>query len=239
VDTCVSYRLGDSIATITLDDGKVNVMSPAMQAEIHAALDRAAADRAVVVVTGRPGVFCAGFDLGILRSGGPAAAAMVQGGFELAERILAFPQPVVMACTGHAIAMGAFLLLSGDYRIGAAGDYRLTANEVAIGLTMPRAAVEILRQRLTPAAFSRAVTLAEPFGPGNAVEAGFLDQVTGPGELTGAARAIAAMAAALDLTAHTASKFRARQPALTAIRAAVEADAAEYRRRGEPAPAGA
>jgi enoyl-CoA hydratase len=239
VGTRVSYQLENSVATITLDDGKVNAMSPGMQAEIHVALDRAATDRAVVVVTGRTGVFSAGFDLGILRAGGSASASMVQGGFELAERILAFPRPVIMACTGHAIAMGAFLLLSGDYLIGAAGDYKLTANEVAIGLTIPRAAVEILRRRLAPAAFSRAITLAEPFGPGNAVEAGFLDRVSEGAELSAAARAIALPSAALDPGAHAASKLRARQPALTALRAAIEADADEYSRRYEAAPAGA
>jgi enoyl-CoA hydratase len=94
------------VATITLDDGKVNVMSLAMQAEIHAALDRAESDRAVVVLTGRDGVLSAGFDLQVLSAGGSAAASMVIGGFELAARVLAFLRPVVVACTGHAIAMG-------------------------------------------------------------------------------------------------------------------------------------
>ena len=94
-----------------MDDGKVNVMSSAMQAELHAALDRAEADGAVVVLTGRPGVFSAGFDLTVLRAGGDEAPAMVRGGFELAYRVLSFPLPVVVACTGHAIAMGTFLLL--------------------------------------------------------------------------------------------------------------------------------
>jgi enoyl-CoA hydratase len=161
----VDYRMADSVAAITMDDGKVNVMSLAMQQEIHAALDRAERDTAVVLLSGRDGVFSAGFDLPVLRAGGPDALAMVRGGFELAARVLGFPFPVVIACTGHAMAMGAFLLLSGDYRIGGAGEYKLTANEVAIGLTMPRAAIEILRQRLTPAAFNRATLLAEVFRP--------------------------------------------------------------------------
>ena len=117
----VSYRLDDSIATITMDDGKVNVLSPRMFGEINAALDRAAADRAVVVLSGRPGVFSAGFDLPLLRAGGPEAIAMVRSGFELAARVLSFPMPVVIACTGHVVAMGVFLLVSADYRIGAAG----------------------------------------------------------------------------------------------------------------------
>src|SRR5215472_76043 len=100
----VTYRLEDSIATIAMDDGKVNVMSLPMLTELNAALDRAVADRAVVVLGGREGVLSAGFDLPVLRAGGPAAARMLHAGFELAERMLAFPAPVLIACPGHAVA---------------------------------------------------------------------------------------------------------------------------------------
>jgi enoyl-CoA hydratase len=76
-----------------MDDGKVNALSRPMLTELGAALDRAAADRAVVVLTGREGVFSAGFDLPVLRAGGPPAAELLHAGFELAERMLAFPAP--------------------------------------------------------------------------------------------------------------------------------------------------
>ena len=224
----VTYTCTDSIATITMDDGKANVLSPDMQSEIHGALDQAVADQAVVILQGRESIFSGGFDLAVLRSGGPAAVRMLKGGFVLSERLLTFPRPVVGVCPGHAVAMGLFLLLSTDYRIGASGSYRITANEVAIGLTMPRAAVEILRQRLTPAAFNRSVMLAEVFSPVNAVECGFLDQVVDRSELDGSARAVAISLAGLDAAAHLATKERARQQTLTALREAMEADAAEY-----------
>jgi enoyl-CoA hydratase/carnithine racemase len=227
--TLVSYQLEGSIATITMDDGKVNALSLQMLTELNAALDRATADRAVVVLTGRDGVFSAGFDLTVLRAGGPDAAAMLRGGFELAERVLSFPTPVLIACGGHAVAMGVFLLLSGDYRVGAAGPYRITANEVAIGLTMPRAAVEICRQRLTPAHYTRAVILAEVFSPDDAVAAGFLDRVVQGPELHDVAMAGAAVLAELDMGAHAASKLRAREHALNALRAAIAADDADVR----------
>jgi len=224
----VTYACTDSIATITMDDGKANVLSPDMQSEIHGALDRAVADQAVVVLRGRENIFSGGFDLGVLRSGGPAAVQMLKGGFVLSERLLTFPRPVVGVCPGHAVAMGVFLLLSTDYRVGASGSYRITANEVAIGLTMPRAAVEILRQRLTPAAFNRSVLLAEVFSPVNAVDCGFLDQVVDPSELDQAARTIAISLAGLDDAAHRATKERAREQTLTALREAMKADAADY-----------
>src|ERR1700688_4350172 len=227
--TLVAYRLDDSIATITMDDGKVNVLSPMMLAELNEALDRALEDRAVVVLTGREGIFSAGFDLSVLRSGGPEAPAMLGAGFLLAERILSFPTPVVIACPGHAIAMGVFLLLSGDYRVGAAGSHKITANEVAIALPIPRAAVELCRQRLAPAQFNRAVILAEVFSPDDAVAAGFLDRVVPASDLGETARSLAAQLATLDMNARAVSKLRVRDHALKAIRVAIEADDAEMR----------
>ena len=173
----VSYDRTDSVATITMDDGKVNVLSISMLEELNAALDHAVADSAVVVLRGRDGVFSAGFDLKVLNAGGADALAMLRGGFELAERLLSFPTPVLNVCTGHTIAMGGFLLLSGDYRLGIDGPFRITANEVAIGLTLPQAAIELCRQRLTPAGFNRAVTLAEVFSPETAVAVGYLDRI--------------------------------------------------------------
>jgi enoyl-CoA hydratase len=236
--TLVTYRMRDSVATITMDDGKVNVLSLAMLTELDAALDRAAADRAVVVLTGREGVFSAGFDLPVLRAGGTEAATLLHAGFDLAARLLAFPAPVLVACPGHAVAMGVFLVLSGDYRIGACGPYKLTANEVAIGITMPQAAVEICRQRLTPACFNRAVVLAEVFLPEDAVAAGFLDRVVPPAELAEAAAGAAAELAGLDLDAHAATKLRARRLAVTALREAIDCDDAAYRASLGAQPAG-
>ena len=115
------------------------------------------------VLTGRQGIFSGGFDLKVLGAGGPDAAAMLEQGFLLALRLLEHPAPVIIACNGHAVAMGIFLLLSGDYRIGVNGPFRLVANEVAIGLTMPQTAIEICRQRLAPSHFNRAIILAETY----------------------------------------------------------------------------
>jgi len=228
MDTLVTYQLRDAVAAITMDDRKVNALSLAMLSELDAALDRAAADRAVVVLTGRDGVFSAGFDLAVLRAGGTDAAELLRAGFDLAARLLAFPTPVLVACPGHAVAMGAFLVLSGDYRIGASGPYKITANEVAIGITMPHAAVEICRQRLTPAGFNRAVVIADVFSPEDAVTAGFLDRVVPAAKLAEAAEAAAAQLARLDLDAHAATKLRARRLAGTALREAIDVDEAGY-----------
>jgi enoyl-CoA hydratase/carnithine racemase len=219
----VSYDLSDGIATLTMDDGKVNAMSVPMLEALHQALDRAAADRAVVLLTGRPGLFSAGFDLKVFPQGPGPTRAMLRLGATLAERVLSFPLPVVTACSGHAYPMGAFLLLSADRRIGAAGDFRIGLNEVAIGLTLPLFAVEIARQRLAPAYFQRSVT-GDLYGPEEAVSAGFLDEVVPPGELAARSRDVAQGLASVDFEAHAATKLRVRGASLAALRAAIEAE---------------
>lgn len=230
MDTLLRYELDGEVATITLDDGKANVLSPAMLGQIGEALDRAEADHAVVVLAGRDGLFSAGFDLRILQAGGIDAVDMLRGGFELMHRLLSFPTPVVISCTGHAVAAGAFVLLSGDHRVGVAGAaHRIQANEVAIGLTMPRAAIEVCRQRLSPVAFEQAVVLAETFNPDGAVAAGFLDQVVPAADLAVATRATAERFAALDRAAHVGTKLRARARTLAALRDAIEADDTDLR----------
>jgi enoyl-CoA hydratase len=222
--TGIGYALADGVATITMDDGKVNALSPRMLGELNAALDQAQADEAAVVLTGRGGVFSAGFDLGVLRAGGPAAAGMVRSGFLLAARLLDFPAPVLAVCSGHAIAMGVFLLLAADYRIAVAGPFRITANEVAIGVTMPQAAIELCRARLTPAAFWRAVTLAEVYSPEDAVAAGFLDRVVDGNDLGSSVTAATGWFSRLDRGAHVATKLRAGRELAESVTAAAHAE---------------
>jgi len=157
-------ELSGAVATITMDDGKVNAISPSMLSELNEALDEAQAAGAVVVLAGREGVFSAGFDLGVVLGGGASAPDLLKAGFETALRLLAFPTPVVAACSGHAVAMGMFLLLSADHRIGADGPFRIGANEVSIGMTMTAAAIEMGRQRLAPAAIGRVLANGELLG---------------------------------------------------------------------------
>jgi enoyl-CoA hydratase len=220
----LTYERDDRIARITLDDGKVNALSISMLREIHAALDQAEADGAVVVLGGREGYLSAGFDLRVFREEPERLPEMLRLGATLCERMLAFPTPILVASSGHAIAAGSFLLLSADARIGVDGPFKIGLNEVRIGLTMPLFVVELARQRLAPAHFDRAVVSAVMYEPAAAVTAGFLDRVVAPDELGEATAAVAADLAGLNPEAHAATKLRARGTALTALRAAIDAE---------------
>ena len=227
----VTYTLTEGVAVIAMDDGKANAMSLAMQQELNAALDQAEKDKAPVIFTGRNGILSAGFDLKTLASSGQPAVDMLKGGLDLSLRLLSFPMPVIAACGGHAIAMGVFLLLSCDYRIGVRGNFRYTANEVAIGMTMPLSTIEILRQRVTPAALSRSVLLAEVFTPDNAIETGFLDAIVDESELMNAALTTAQSFLALNPTAHAHSKKRLREPVIAAISEGLVKDLAGWQKQ--------
>lgn len=225
MSTLVNYEREGRVAVLTMDDGKRNALGFEMLAAIGAALDRARDDGATVILAGREGAFSAGFDLRVLTAGGEPAYRLLIAGFELAERLLAFPTPVVVASSGHTLAMGAFLALAGDYRIGAVGPHKVGTNEVAIGLVMPYFGIEMCRQRLTPAYFHRSVINAEIYSPEEAVAAGFFDRVVAPGELMTTAKSVAGQVAGLNVAVHYATKLRTREHCLKAIRQAIEADA--------------
>jgi enoyl-CoA hydratase len=232
------YELDGRIATITMDDGKVNALSIPMLRALHAAFDQAEHDGAVVVLTGRESYFSAGFDLKVFAGGEvERVVEMLRLGATLAERILAFPTPVLTACNGHAVAAGSFLLLAADLRIGVDGPFQIGLNEVKIGLTVPWFAIELARQRLQPAAFSRSVVNATMYGPDDAALAGFLDRVLGRDELRTASLEGAGELAELNATAHTATKLRARGSAIAAVRAAIESELSAEGLRGASAPA--
>ncbi|MDH4107958.1 MAG: crotonase/enoyl-CoA hydratase family protein [Gammaproteobacteria bacterium] len=220
----VRYELNDGVATIRIDDGKRNALAPQVLGELNRAFDRAESDRATVILTGRESVFSAGFDLHVMRRGGIDALRMLHAGYALPARVLRYPHPVIVACNGHSLAMGVFLMLGADYVIGCRGDFRIAANEVAIGLTMPRVAAAMLRHRLVPAACQRAVTLAEDFDPDSALDAGFFDELVEPAELLPRAEALAKTCKALDAAAHAASKRRIRASLVRKIRYSILLD---------------
>lgn len=220
----VTYQREESIAVITMNDGKVNALGPDMLAAINTELDRAEGeDAGAVVIAGNDRVFSGGFDLKVFRSGDvDASIAMLKAGFELSHRLLSFPKPVVAACTGHAIAMGSFLACSTDHRIAAPG-YTFQANEVAIGMVLPYPALEVMKLRLTRSAYQQAVGLSKTFLSDTALAGGWVDELVMPDMVLDRAREAAhEFATTLNAKAHHACKMRARQETLDAIRAGID-----------------
>ncbi|MDD1002101.1 MULTISPECIES: crotonase/enoyl-CoA hydratase family protein [Pseudomonas] len=220
----ISYHLEDGIATLTLSNGKVNAISPDVIAAFNAALDQAVTDRAIVIITGQPGILSGGYDLKVMTAGPKEAVSLVTAGSTLARRLLSHPFPVIVACPGHAVAKGAFILLSADYRIGVDGPFSIGLNEVQIGMTMHHAGIELARDRLRRSAFHRSVINGEMFDPQSAVDAGFLDKVVSAEELQGAALAAARQLKKINMLAHKNTKLKVRKALLDALDNAIIQD---------------
>ena len=220
----ITYHAEDGIATLTLNNGKVNAISPDVIAAFNAALDRATQERAVVIITGQPGILSGGYDLKVMTSGPKEAVALVTAGSTLARRLLSHPFPVIVACPGHAVAKGAFLLLSADYRIGVEGPYKIGLNEVQIGMTMHHAGIELARDRLRRSAFHRSVINAEMFEPKDALDAGFLDKVVPTEQLLEVAQGVARELKKLNMLAHKNTKLKVRKALLDNLDEAILLD---------------
>jgi enoyl-CoA hydratase len=224
----VSYEVRDRIAHVTIDNGKANALSHEVIDGVSDALgraeDSAEEEVGVVLLTATPGMFSGGFDLQVMRAGPEQAGRLVTDGGELIARMFGGPVPVVVACTGHAIAAGALLLLGADARIGARGEFRIGLIETQLGMVLPRWAVELSEERLSKRHFARATVGARIYDPDAASDAGFLDEVVPAESLLDAAVAEAKRWAALPRAAYRGQVRMCRGERLGRLAEAIAAD---------------
>ena len=208
----------DETALLTIDDGKANAFNDTLIEAFHAALDRATADARAVAIVGRPGLLSGGFDLRVINGGDERAIArLVDGGARLLMRLYGHPQPVVVGATGHAVALGAFLLLAADHRIGTAGDFRIGLNETAVGLTLPAFGIALAQDRLSKRKLTQATVGATMYEPDAACDAGFLDELATPESLRDTVLERARALAALDGPAYAGSKVALRKATISRV----------------------
>ncbi|MEO6419356.1 MAG: crotonase/enoyl-CoA hydratase family protein [Polyangiaceae bacterium] len=220
----LEYTLEGTTAVLQMDDGKANALSDAMIDALIAALARAEKEASAIVLTGRPERFCAGFDLKVMMSGPDNATALLLRGSDLLMKLYGVSVPLVIACTGHALAGGALVLLTGDVRFGVSGAYRIGLNEVSIGLPVPVLAMELARDRLLGAELARATLMAQIYTPDEAVRVGYLDAVGPADQVLARAKEEAAKLAGLSRTAFAATKTRLRGKTIAHIQATLADD---------------
>ena len=213
-----TYELKDQVAVLSMDDAKANAFSPDMIATVNGLLDQAEKEANAVVLTGRDGIFSGGFDLRVIRGDDPQAAVdMRLGGTRLMMRLYGLPLPLVIAASGHAIALGAFCLLTGDYRIGTAGEFRIGLNETSIGMSLPPFGLMLAKERLSKRYLSRATMAATMFSSEEAKDAGFLDEVVPKEDLAQRALDVASSYLALDGPAYASVKQGLRSDSIAAV----------------------
>lgn len=222
----LTYALEGSTAVVTMDDGKANALSNDMIDGLLAALTRAESEAKAMVLAGRAERFCAGFDLKVMMSGPANATALLTRGSELLLRLYAAKVPLVIACTGHALAGGALVVLTGDIRIAAQGAFKLGLNEVSIGLPVPVLAMELARDRLVKTELDRATLMAQIYAPDDAKRAGYVDEVVAPGEVIARATAEATRLGAFGSHPFRATKQRLRGATIKYIRETMATDMA-------------
>jgi enoyl-CoA hydratase len=220
----LTYTLDGTTAVVTMDDGKANALSNEMIDGLLAALTRAEGEAKAMVLAGRPDRFCAGFDLKVMMSGPANATALLTRGSELLLRLYASKVPLVIACTGHALAGGALVLLTGDLRIAAQGAFKIGLNEVSIGLPVPVLAMELARDRLLGSELSRATLMAQIYPPDEAARVGYLDAVAPADDVLARAKNEAAKLGALSRTAYAATKTRLRGKTIAHVHATLADD---------------
>lgn len=227
-----NYQLEGTTALVQMDDGKANALSEAMISELVEALTRAEKEATAVVLAGRPDRFCAGFDLRVMMSSPEAATGLLRRGADLLMRLYGSPLPIVAACTGHALAGGALVLLTTDVRIGAAGAFRIGLNEVSIGLPVPVLAMELARDRIAATELGRATLRAQIYGPDEAARVGYLDEVVPAADVVARAKEEAARLGAFSRLAYHGTKQRLRRKTIQHILATLDEDMATISRGG-------
>ena len=220
----VTYNYENGVATIAMDDGKANVLSHAMWDELGSAFDRAEEQKAIVILRGRQGLFSGGFDLKEMSKGPQEAVFLTSRGSKMARRIMSFPMPVIGVSTGHCIAMGAFLMLACDYRVGASGAFKTGLNETLIGMTMHHFGIELARYRIPLNYFNRCVINAEIWSPEDAVKAGFYDQVVPVDSLDEVSSSVAQGFSQVNMSAFAGTKVKSRANVLQLLDDCIESD---------------
>ena len=208
----VSIKEASNIVTIAMDDGKANAMGFQMLSELNDALDATEKSAKATILTGRQGLLSGGFDLKVIREGSEEdVTRLVSRGVQTLMRLFGYSRPLIIVVPGHAVALGGFLTLVGDYRIGVSGDFKIGLNETSIGLPLPMFGVELVRSRLNSRYITRSAISAELFGPDEAKEAGFLDQVVSEIELVACAESVAQRLSSLDLPSFAKTKYSFRR----------------------------
>ncbi|QRG08992.1 enoyl-CoA hydratase/isomerase family protein [Xanthobacter dioxanivorans] len=191
----------DGIATLAIDipDRSQNVLTPALFADLGAALDRIVADDAVIgviITSAKPSGFIAGADLkeilALIDDGIDAvgAAAWVRTGADVFRRMETCGKPVVAALNG--------LALGGGFELALACHRRILVDMPGVVVGLPEVTLGLLpggggTQRLPRLiGIEKALPIlleGRSLAPAEALKLGVVDQLAAKDELIPAARA--------------------------------------------------
>jgi enoyl-CoA hydratase/carnithine racemase len=184
----ILYRVENGVAVLEIDRPEVkNALNQDMYAALTRGLASASQDDDVrsLLVTGQPGSFCAGNELTEFVNNPPtdADSPVLRFMFALAR----FEKPVIAAVTGHAVGIGATLLLHCDL-VYVASSARLSMPFVKLGLVPEFAASLLLTQRAGHLRAAETLLLSQPIAAEEAVAMGLANMVVPDEQVVDVAR---------------------------------------------------
>ncbi len=183
------------VRVISLRRGKANALTTSSAQELHRAVLSAREDpgiRGIVLTSASSRIFCGGFDLTLLAHADRETFGQFIRVFEtLFFDLFLLAKPLVAALTGHAVAGGALLAGTADFRFAAEGPGTIGLPEVTLGVHVPRHCLEAMRTTVGERALTRWALLGEtmPFAEAHAL--GAIDRIVAPEKLVEEAVAFA------------------------------------------------
>ena len=209
-----SINMHENIAVITIDDGGKNVINHEVLEDLEAAFDKAENNgTGAIVLKGRQGCFCAGYDIAVRITGNDpeAAARLGKRGARLARRIYGSKLPVIGLSEGHALTIGALWLACSDFCIAESGTFKYVMKEVALNVPLTDWVLGPLRDKLDTRHHVSALLHSMVYSPEGALEAGFVDQLVSASEGLNSALQKAAALAELPAPAYQQTKLAMRK----------------------------
>jgi len=136
-----------AVAELRLQRPPVNALNLDLVEGLISELQNQAKNGAkAIVISGKEGLFSGGLDVPELLQQSRNTMRVFWGRFfAMTQSLVTSPVPVIAAITGHSPAGGAVIAIHCDYRVAAAGDFRIGLNEVQVGLTLPEVLFKTLR----------------------------------------------------------------------------------------------
>jgi Delta3-Delta2-enoyl-CoA isomerase len=166
------------VAILRLNNGVTNAINPQLVEDLSEALFKIRKEFQGVVLAGGDKFFSIGFDLPALVSVGRGEMSEFFYKFnELVLHLFTFPLPVCALISGHAVAAGCILALTGDYRFSAGEKKFIGLNEIKLGVPVPYLADLMLRQTVCDRAATQMLYRGEYMTSSEARGIGLVDEV--------------------------------------------------------------
>jgi enoyl-CoA hydratase/carnithine racemase len=208
-----------NILELRLDRPPANALNPALIKALSSALRGAPAEGfGAVVISGRTGFFSGGLDVPELMQLDRAGITdLWRSFFELLRVVAELPIPSIAAITGHSPAGGAVLSLFADYRIMAAGNFRIGLNETQVGLFVPENIQQALRRLVGAHQAEKLMVAGAMIEASEAFRLGFVDELAAPEQVIAQAISKAAQLCALPPQAMKRTRVLARADLIAGI----------------------